>query len=420
MKLFYKSTLALIGVLFTAVAVSQPIYDIVSINAGYPNQSFYSMANGEVSNISNTNWDLAFQITGFQATIRINGKNNVHLFRSGQDANAWSNITANDTVGILNSSYELLDQDTSWWIGAFNATNDTTNQFDLGWGVYDFATHVVTGDSLYYIILGNGAVKKLWIQSLANSTYYFAYADLDGTNEVNASLSKANFTGENFGYYSIENGNELNREPNKYDWDLTFCQYMAVTPITYKVAGVLSNDSVFVAKAFPVDINAVSFSGQSYSANISTIGYDWKTYDFNLNSYVVTDSLVYFVQDRPGNIWKLIFTAFGGSVNGNYEFTKEQVSTTGINETETPVVWSLYPNPASDAIQVVYSAVSNNVSDRIEIYNVAGQLVNTEPLENTSGLRSRTIATSNLQNGIYTLRFIVNGKQENRRFVIAR
>ncbi|HEX5003572.1 MAG TPA: T9SS type A sorting domain-containing protein [Bacteroidia bacterium] len=420
MKHFYQSALTLIGVLFTAVAISQPIYDIVSINAGYPNQSFYSMGNGEVSNVSNTNWDLAFQITGFQATIRINGKNNVHLYRSGQDANAWSAITPNDTVGILNASYELLDQDTSWWIGAFNATNDTTNQFDLGWGVYDFATHVVTGDSLYFIILGNGAVKKLWIQSLANSVYYFAYADLDGSNEVNTSISKANFTGKNFGYYSIENGNELNREPNKYDWDLTFCQYMAVTPITYKVTGVLSNDSVFVAKAYPVDVNSVSFAGQSYSANISTIGYDWKTYDFNLNSYVVSDSLVYFVQDRPGNIWKLIFTDFGGSVNGNYEFTKEQVSTTGINEAQAPVLLSLSPNPASDAIQLVYSSVSNNSNDRIEIYNVAGQLIHSALLEHGAGLQSLTIATDNLQNGIYTLRVMADGKQENRRFVIAR
>ena len=68
-------------------AMAQQVYDVVQINPGYTNQVFYSMPNGEVSNISNTDWDLAFQISGFQATIQINGKNNVRLFKSGFSAN---------------------------------------------------------------------------------------------------------------------------------------------------------------------------------------------------------------------------------------------------------------------------------------------------------------------------------------------
>ena len=32
----------------------------ISMNSGYTNQSFYSMQNGEVLNIANDNWDIAF------------------------------------------------------------------------------------------------------------------------------------------------------------------------------------------------------------------------------------------------------------------------------------------------------------------------------------------------------------------------
>src|SRR5690242_11725599 len=102
-----KFIYVLVLFLASAGAVNAQVYDVVSIGAGYPNQSFYSLANGEVANEVNTNWDLAFQITGFQATILINSKNNVRLFKSGKSVNDWSNIVANDTVGVLNSTNEL-------------------------------------------------------------------------------------------------------------------------------------------------------------------------------------------------------------------------------------------------------------------------------------------------------------------------
>jgi hypothetical protein len=415
MKYFRPTILIITATLITASASAQQVNDMVSIGAGYPNQSFYSMYNGEVSNISNTDWDLAFQITGFQATIRINGKNNVRLFRAGLDVNAWSNVTAMDTVGKLNPAYELFDHDTSWWVGAFNATNDTSNQFDLGWGVYDFATHVVTGDSLYFIKLSNGVVKKLWIQSLMSNVYYFAYADVDGTNEVNATLNKTTYANRNFGYYSIINGTESNREPNKNDWDLTFCQYMAVTPITYKVTGVLANDSVFVARAYPVDVTLASFSGQSYTPLINTIGYDWKTYDFGSNSWLISDSLVYFVQDRTGDIWKMIFTGFGGSANGDYEFSKEPVSATGLADAAVATaVLSMYPNPANELFNIVYAPSNYDASNRIEVYSVTGQLVKSEKLEATPGLKETPLNISDLKCGLYLVRISIDGKTETR------
>ncbi|MEY3343641.1 MAG: hypothetical protein RL090_1325, partial [Bacteroidota bacterium] len=46
-------------------AMAQQVFDVVQINPGYTNRAFYSMQNGEVNNISNTDWDLAFQIAGF-------------------------------------------------------------------------------------------------------------------------------------------------------------------------------------------------------------------------------------------------------------------------------------------------------------------------------------------------------------------
>src|SRR5204863_1348220 len=128
-------------------------------------------------------------------------------------------------------------------------------QFDLGWGVYDFVTHIVTGDSVYFIKLSTGFYKKFIIELLTTGVYYFRWADLDGSNETTASLTKSNYSGKFFAYFSIVNNMGIDREPIYNTWDLVFTQYLSITPFIYKVAGVLSNDSVFCAKAYPVDVN---------------------------------------------------------------------------------------------------------------------------------------------------------------------
>jgi hypothetical protein len=415
----------IITVVFTILNLNSkaqgPVFDVVSIGAGYTNQSFYSMANGELSNVSNTDWDMGFQISGFQASIIINSKNNVRLFKSGLDINSWNSITANDTVGVLNPSNELFNTDTSWWTGAFNTTNDLANMFDLGWGVYDLATHFVTGDSLYFMILSTGDVKKVWIQSLQNNTYYFAYADVDGSNEVNTTLNKLNFIDKNFGYYSIINNATVDREPVKYNWDITFMQYMAVTPFIYKVTGVLSNDSVYAAKAYPVDVNTVAYGTQNFSYYINTIGYDWKAYDFNTNSWLIQDSTAYFVYDRNGSLWKMVFTNFGGSLNGNYEFYKELISATGLTENGGhPAVLSMYPNPANDIIRIICYVETYDVNNSINIYNATGQLVKNADLPAHSGLHEINIPVSDLTSGTYHLRSIVDGLVENKALIIVK
>lgn len=410
---------AIVSVPFQSNAQGQ-VFDLVSIGAGYTNQAFYSLENGEVSNVTNTDWELGFQITGFQATILVNGKNNVRLFRSGFGVNDWANITPLDTVGALNPTNELLNQDTSWWSGAFNITADTANQFDLGWGNYDFATHAVTGDSLFFLKMPSGDVMKIWIQSLQNNIYYFAYANVDGTGEVNTTLPKSAFTGKNFGYYSITNGVTVDREPNKYIWDLTFAQYMSAQPFPYKVSGVLANDSVSVAKAYPVDVATTLPWGQNYSYHINTIGYNWKAYDFNTNAWLIEDSTVFFVYDRPGSLWKLVFTNFGGSLNGNYEFYKEKITQTGIAENNgNPVLLNIAPNPSNGSAQLTLFVAQYSSENYVAIYDLSGRQIHMESLPANEGLYNLPITLNGVQSGTYLVKVVAGNKATVQKLVIS-
>jgi len=397
---------------------AQQVFDVVSIGSGYSNQSFYSMSNGEVSNIDNTDWDLAFQISGFQSSILLNSKNDVRLFKSGLHVNDWNNMSYIDTVNMLNSSNELYNSDTSWWFGAFNTTFDPNNAFDLGWGVYDFATHVVSGDSIYFLILPNNDVKKIYIVSLANSIYTFKYADVDGSNEITSTLDKTNFTNKNFGYYSFSTNTTTDREPSRYDWDLLFHQYTAVSPFVYKVTGVQSNDSVKVAKAYPAEYSYADPWGYPYSYHISSIGNDWKFFDLNTFNWVLEDSTVYFIEDRSGQIWKLMFTAFGGSSTGDYEFVKEPVSATGLYESDNSEIFGVYPNPNNGSFKLIANDIETE--SRIVIMDLNGKVFTRQNVFGIGGLQEIPIDITDIPAGVYMIHLVSNASTSTTRLMITK
>lgn len=401
MKQLYTIMLAVVLTLTASYTRAQMVTDMVSIQAGYTNQSFYSMANGEITNVTNTDWDLAFQLRGYAASIFINSKRGVNLWKANKDIAQWSSMTAADTTGILSDpAYQLFNTDTSWDFGAFNMTNDVTNQFDLGWGVYNYITHVITGDSVYFIKVGTGDVRKLRIDDLTSGIYNFRYANLDGSNEVVATLNKQNFQNKFFGYYSIVNSTTIDREPVYNAWDLTFCQYFAQTPIAYMVTGVLSNDSVFVAKAYPVDTAITTPGTYTFSNDMNAIAYDWKSFNMATFSWDIADSTVYFVQDRAGSLWKMIFTGFGGSGNGNFIFEKGPAVATGLIENSSLKSFGVYPNPTSGITRMMLqSEVPGNAN--IQIMDLNGKIILQNAQWLNSGLNPVDLDLSTVPSGIY-------------------
>lgn len=394
-------TIAIACSFISLTSKAQTVSETISIQPGYTNQVFYNMSSGQLSNITNTDWDIAFQIRGFAASILINSKNNVKLWKANKDISQWGSMMSSDTTGIVNNpSYELMNSDTSWDFGAFNRTNDPTNQFDLGWGNYDFVTHIIYGDSVYFIKVGPTDYRKIKIESLSSGTYNFRFANLDGTNEVIVALAKSAFQGKFFGYYSIVNNVSINREPAYNAWDLTFCQYLAISPVMYKVTGVLSNDSVFVEKAYPVDVNSATPGANATSGFMNAIGYDWKAYDFNTNSWMISDSLVYFVTDRQNAVWKVVFTGFDGASTGNYYFDKSPAVASGLIENSNIKTFGLYPNPARDNVRLMLQ-MSQPGNTMISLVDVKGSIVQTISTQLQSGVQSVDLDVSGLMSGLY-------------------
>ena len=82
------------------------INDSVYLLPSYTNQSFYNLDNGEIANVDNNNWDLAFSASGGGASIRINGQSGVVLYNyPNGDTSSWASL---DTSGINNWSFVYI------------------------------------------------------------------------------------------------------------------------------------------------------------------------------------------------------------------------------------------------------------------------------------------------------------------------
>ena len=411
-----KKNLLLVTCLFLFFSVNSQIIDTVSISAGYTDQVWYSLENGEQRRSSQTNWDIAFDIKPMGTSIHINSANGVMLWAyPNADTSGWSTI---DTSGI--SSWQpKYNSDTTWSIGAFDK-GMTGHPFDFGWGKYNLTTHIVSGDSLFVIKLTNGDFKKLWIERLVNETYEFKYANLDGSNTVDVSLAKAAYPGKMFAYYSLQNDSIIDREPLKANWDLTFTKYTEFIPIPYGVTGILTNSNVEVAQVNNVDVASYNNYGTaSFTTRFNEIGYDWKSFSMG-NGYVIEDSLLFFVKTDSNKIWKIVPTGFGGSADGNFMFSKEEIISVGLQENKHESLnLKIYPNPATNGnVHILYD-IKHFVADAtLSLYDISGKRIFGSELNKSIGFHDFRMNVEGLKAGMYFISIYSKGKSIQRKLII--
>jgi len=397
-----KIILLNINILFCLCLYGQS--NLVTLNSGYSHQSFYSLQNGEVLNVENTNWDIAFSTDAFSSSIRINDGQGVQLYTYHLgDTSSWSSINTNSSNTVLDPMY---NSDTSWSFGAFDVNQ--TNGFDYGWGVYNMQTHTVIGDSVFLMQTVDGNWKKLWIESKVGGEYFFKYANLDGSNEVNQNIAADNYSDKRFIYYSLETNDIIDREPNSSAWDITFTKY--VTPVQgmpYPVTGILNNHDIEVAQADNIanPLFYSDYTAHNFESEINSIGYDWKSYQ---GSYVITPNRCYFVRDYNMNIYRLTFTQFDGTSTGNIEFNTAILSASGVTDLNSGSILNIYPNPAinNQDIFFIYDIKSEN--SLLYIYDLTGKIVYSSRLV-SNGLKTHKIPSRILTSGTYITVVEFNG-----------
>ncbi|MBK9420742.1 MAG: T9SS type A sorting domain-containing protein [Flavobacteriales bacterium] len=399
-----KHLLTLFSAVLLASAVHAQTPVTVSTQAGNAQQVWYSLQNGEVGSAALAEWDLAFEMTGFSSSIRVNTAKGLVVYETPSAIGAWDAVNSVDTANWI----RVDNADTSWSVSALNNGNNLQDPdgFNVGWGNYNVVTHVITGAKIYVIALADGTTwKKLRINSLANGVYSFTYANLDGSGNFDAELLKSDFTGKNFGYWSFSTNGTLDREPLTAVWDLLFTKYTGFVPTPYPVSGVLQNKGVTALQVDNVPTADAEWTSGPLLTEMNIIGSDWKAYDFDLNQYTIAADRTYFVKDLPGNIWKIVLTAYGGSSTGDMSFNQELVSAVGIGESRAQKGTLLaFPNPVTNG-QAQFMVDVPEQNGTLRVLNLSGQQMMEQQWTGLNGLVTKSLDVSGLARGMYILRF---------------
>lgn len=149
-----------------------------------------------------------------------------------------------------------------------------------------------------------------------------------------------------------------------------------------------------------------SFAGQTGSIPSTTVAGTPYSYSFN---YTVPAS-----QDET--MMKVIGIIVNQD-NGEVVNAVEAQAVLGVEEQANDFTAKLYPNPANEMVALNLNI--NESSDvTIEMYNIAGALVNSSKLGNLNGENRITLNTSSYEAGIYSVHINVGGNVMTKKLVI--
>jgi Secretion system C-terminal sorting domain len=222
-----------------------------------------------------------------------------------------------DTSGIK-SWNQLYNSTLTWDYGAFNTYS--FGDFDYGWGVYNPLTHFISGDSIHIIKLQNGDVKQFFLEKknpIAN-TYYFQFANLDGTGLTKKELVLSPYSAKNMVYYSIQNDAVVDREPSKTDWDFVLTKYNDPSFDYYTVTGFLLNEGIQACEYDANDKEAAYMASLNdttiFTDSIAVIGKSFSS--FEGYSILIEDTKAFFIKQSDGQIYRMNATFFESGVSG--------------------------------------------------------------------------------------------------------
>ncbi len=282
----------------------------IEMTQNYKFQVYYSLhTQSVVSTNQRTDFDILFESHPNGILIRPNTANFAMVARTGKyqlsEVNSASGLTMQFDPSSGNPDSTVLRN----WFSISGV--DTTYSRE----VYVFDRGInVEGNPIGRI--------KITFDSLVGGTYYFTYANLNGSGLWQGMVQKQ--SGRNFAYYSLSQHKQVYPEPAKESYDLLFTQYTTMLftntgeQYPYLVTGVLLNQhqteaAAIIEPAFD-NIDFQRAMTANYLRKMDVIGFDWKKVIGDVSSGNVTyeplPEKVYFVRDNRGFYYKLRFIGF--------------------------------------------------------------------------------------------------------------
>ena len=372
-----KSLISMAVISLAGSLSAQTVYtDTVVMGPGYANEVFYNVATGVKTKSIMNKWHIAHTSNTRDNCIKANHANGsqpfvkVYAYPKG-DNTAYASM---DTVGW--SSWKSFTNDAHQHeLGAFNQSVNKANPWDFSWGTYNSGTHIISGDSLFLLVVNNGTstdyIKFMPIAQYPNGDFTFRYDVVGGTknSSIIDTLKQSAANGGAYKYFNFTT-KSVTIEPNGGDWDLDFTRYYdtawnGTAYVPYPLTGVQSKRGTLVSKIENTLWDDLKANGQlfidsakdttsvvRFQKDLSMIGSKWK--NFNGQSFVMIQDLNYIVEKKVGSYfeyWAIQFTGFVGASAGRTILNRTKLSATAsVNNIANKV--SIFPIPATNNIYV--------------------------------------------------------------------
>ncbi|MEN8958312.1 MAG: T9SS type A sorting domain-containing protein, partial [Flavobacteriales bacterium] len=113
-----------------------------------------------------------------------------------------------------------------------------------------------------------------------------------------------------------------------------------------------------------------------------------------------------------------IFTGTSGSSQGKMYFTTEQLAFSSVEENSPVSNIGVYPNPTNNVLNINFELANASSPAQIYLFDMNGRIVRTisNNFQN-SGFNQLTTDISELNNGVYLLQIVSEGKSITKRVV---
>ena len=312
---------------------------VVSPLVGGPNQQnqvYIDLSTNQQISALRDSWDLGFS-SGSDFRVIINGSIKMAV-KQTTSTDITEVQTEDATVAVGYSTYATMgyvDNPTGILQGAgagegtaiaeISSNNEENKVYLVNLG-YEVGTTTPTVGSVSTDGVARGW-KKIRITKQDND-YVLQYADLEATTVQSVTISKN--SEYSFVFVSLDNGQTVNVQPRKNQWDLNFTGFTNYYPfgasnITYYFSDFVATNmlggtqvyEVVVADATQTETEFNSFSSTNVvTSNFMTsatdqriIGSNWRNGGGPNSLPSIKDDRFYVVKDVDGNLYKLRFLA---------------------------------------------------------------------------------------------------------------
>lgn len=426
-----KYILSLILVPFCIYAQNTPpvgyIVKSLKVDDGY--QSFLKLNSSSISNINQIGWDVAFYSDVHEIGGKINDAKGVKLWRIFKDTTNFLSTTLADT-----GSNQFYNNDSFAYLGALDTiyTGSTTLFFNIGIGkFYTDPSYSAVPNRFFIIKKSDGSFGKFYV-SYINRIFTIRYANIDNSGDKTINITKQPEKNLQYKYINFSTSDTTGAfEPQKFDWDLVFRKYfkgnkeqplgimtnnsynlirfsnVAGLPVDYLKYGIVSTECYEVLG----DPSTVTYNGSlSTMEPISRLNNQIADKWLNTSTQQPIINKSYYLRDKGGNLWHLVFTTYNATTNTIEIAYKDKGNVASIQSKLINSEFSIYQQNQS---LIIESNADISSEKQIQLFDLSGKIIKSSKFKNSIELN-----VSEFQNSIIFVKIISNKTSHSYKYLV--